>query len=559
MGERTCAKKANVECAETSLLKRIEKIVELERHTGGKEYSEKIQGFLIEAEAAGDIVSKAYCHALLSEYYYDFFDDELFRYHLIESCKHPEEIRETNPHSAAITYNMMGIDEFNQGNLELALEYYMNVIDVSSGSERSKYIAMLNIACIHGSVGNIKRKLDFVKPAYEYFLNNCTEVNYVARLHSICKYIECEVGLGNLQRIEKLVGEMDDFVADAGEAVSDLSIIEASRIYYYMLKSDDEGIESQLPAYIDKLKDVGYLVDYVHDITDICFELMKYGKFSYVKQIIDATFDRLVNCEIPVVAISMLELCIAYYEAVNESEKLDYVKELYYESTVEKREKDRIRLRGGLEFHESMVNIKLQRNQAVRENMRLQVESNTDALTGLPNRRMINIVAEQSFEKAFLEKNLLGFEILDIDYFKQINDTYGHQYGDECLRGIADILHKIADEDERIFAARYGGDEFCVIYCNMTDEEIREIALRIKNEVLALEIASKGSEVSEYLTVTQGIRNSVPDMRNRTWDFMFAADNALYRVKEYRKGEILIVHTYKDGREEWSSIGEIPA
>lgn len=101
-----------------------------------------------------------------------------------------EEVREKNPVSATISYNMMGINEFNQGNLELALENYMNVIDVSGDLERPKYIAALNIASIYGRLGNIHRKMEFVKTAYEYFKKNSAGINRIPRLNSIGQYIE---------------------------------------------------------------------------------------------------------------------------------------------------------------------------------------------------------------------------------------------------------------------------------------------------------------------------------------------------------------------------------
>ena len=81
--------------------------------------------------------------------------------------------------------------------------------------------------------------------------------------------------------------------------------------------------------------------------------------------------------------------------------------------------------------------------------------SETDALTRLANRFRLNDYLDQVFEKALSEQTPLAMEILDIDYFKQYNDNYGHQAGDECIKRIAKQLELM--QNDMIFCARYGG------------------------------------------------------------------------------------------------------
>jgi diguanylate cyclase (GGDEF)-like protein len=93
-----------------------------------------------------------------------------------------------------------------------------------------------------------------------------------------------------------------------------------------------------------------------------------------------------------------------------------------------------------------------------------------------------------------------------------------------------------------IFCARYGGDEFVVIYEGMTDEEVLAQAEQLRTSILEMKIPHSSSPVAPYVTISQGIRNSVPVKENRLWDFLFAADNALYHVKGTNKGGILLIH-----------------
>lgn len=101
-------------------------------------------------------------------------------------------------------------------------------------------------------------------------------------------------------------------------------------------------------------------------------------------------------------------------------------------------------------------------------NIRLLEKSETDALTRLANRFRLNDYLDQVFEKALSEQTPLAMEILDIDYFKQYNDNYGHQAGDECIKRIAKQLELM--QNDMIFCARYGGDEFIILYQNMTEK-----------------------------------------------------------------------------------------
>ena len=103
--------------------------------------------------------------------------------------------------------------------------------------------------------------------------------------------------------------------------------------------------------------------------------------------------------------------------------------------------------------------------------------------------------------------------------------------------------------DSNIFCARYGGDEFIIIYYGKTDEEILALAKELRERISGLKIEHKGSQVSEYVTVSQGIRNSVPPHQNRMWDYLYAADGALYNVKRKQKNSICLIHRNEDNAE----------
>lgn len=104
-----------------------------------------------------------------------------------------------------------------------------------------------------------------------------------------------------------------------------------------------------------------------------------------------------------------------------------------------------------------------------KENEILLMRSETDAMTGLANRYRLTDHFDKALEKCRNQKKLLSVEILDVDCFKEYNDNYGHQAGDECIQAIASLLKKM-EEDEPVFCARYGGDEFIIIYSGVEAE-----------------------------------------------------------------------------------------
>ena len=197
----------------------------------------------------------------------------------------------------------------------------------------------------------------------------------------------------------------------------------------------------------------------------------------------------------------------------------------------------------------SLKEARLKEETLIKEKKELQERSEKDALTGLPNRYKLNDFAGKIFDKASENQECLSIEIFDVDYFKQYNDTYGHQAGDNCLQKIGAILKELMERDRDIFCARYGGDEFIIIYYGKTDKEILTLAGELRQRISELKIEHKGSQVSEYVTVSQGIRNSVPTHQNRMWDFLYAADGALYNVKRKQKNSICLIHKIEDNAE----------
>jgi diguanylate cyclase (GGDEF)-like protein len=164
-------------------------------------------------------------------------------------------------------------------------------------------------------------------------------------------------------------------------------------------------------------------------------------------------------------------------------------------------------------------------------NMKLEDASFTDALTELKNRRYFNIVLDKEYRQAIRDQSGFTFMMLDIDFFKQYNDTYGHIKGDETLKSVAlalrDTLKRPGD-----YCFRLGGEEFGVILCHSDVNQAKVVAKRINENIESIKIPHIKSTASKYVTISIGITHIIPTEEMDMEDVITKADEYLYNTKE---------------------------
>jgi len=170
-------------------------------------------------------------------------------------------------------------------------------------------------------------------------------------------------------------------------------------------------------------------------------------------------------------------------------------------------------------------------------NERLEKISITDALTNIYNRRHFNELFPKIINSAKRDNDLVSFLIMDIDHFKQYNDTYGHQMGDDVLVKVAKaIKDSIYRSDDYCF--RLGGEEFGVIFKTDSKEKAFEFANKIKENIENLNIEHKGNSASSYITASMGlICKNAKDIPSD--DIVYKeADDLLYKAKENGRNKV---------------------
>jgi diguanylate cyclase (GGDEF)-like protein len=170
----------------------------------------------------------------------------------------------------------------------------------------------------------------------------------------------------------------------------------------------------------------------------------------------------------------------------------------------------------------------LTRYKAECEQLRLQ--ATTDALTGLANRRGFDEQLQQQWQLCTDAKRPLSVVIIDIDFFKQFNDRYGHIQGDACLRKVAAAIVQVMPVDAKL-AARYGGEEFALILPQYNEIKALQVARNVQHAVRQLQFIDAGLPASVSVSVSQGVATEINGQYRTSLALLCAADTALYRAK----------------------------
>ncbi|MCL2222908.1 MAG: diguanylate cyclase [Oscillospiraceae bacterium] len=190
-------------------------------------------------------------------------------------------------------------------------------------------------------------------------------------------------------------------------------------------------------------------------------------------------------------------------------------------------------------FKESVVRMRVQHQIKIVNLIRkLQNLSTTDELTGVGNRRYFLTSVQHEWERAKREQTPMGVMMLDLDYFKKLNDTYGHITGDEVLVHVAQTIKSgLKRATDKI--ARWGGEEFAIIQPNTTFAGVRKIAEDIRIAVEKSRFPMEGQDPIS-LTTSIGVHcvTPNPDDEYTADDLIAAADRALYRAKQMGRNRV---------------------
>lgn len=191
--------------------------------------------------------------------------------------------------------------------------------------------------------------------------------------------------------------------------------------------------------------------------------------------------------------------------------------------------------------HDNITERKLVEIRLQRANRLLEEQATTDVLTGVGNRRLFDMALTQEWKRHRRSRTPLSLLLLDIDEFKQYNDSCGHLAGDDCLRDVAETIQSAVGRPGDM-VARYGGEEFAVILPETDRSGALALASVIAEKFRHRQLTHPSSSVGPFITMSIGCATMIPTRGVSSSELIQRADQTLYRAKT--EGRNRIVHTH---------------
>ena len=499
------------------------------------DYCRKIEEYAKEKENKA-LLGFAYYHS--GETYYGLNDSEkLFQYiSKALTCLDESEQWEL----MAKAYNIMAIVSTNQGNIPVAMDYYLTGLSYckKGNIEDIENMINLNLGTIYLNNGQYKDALGYFEKCHSYIRVHKDMPGYLTVI--TCVYLgigRCYLKQGMLEKAGKYCDKLDAECMPDLENI-DVICVQCFKACYYHQIGREAARDFCIEEIHDCVKAEFAIMDVFDDLYDVCMLLLELDRNEILWEILNVLEELTRRANIVNLQRKIISLKIKYYRANGKGAEFLQAAGLHYQLTEMVEQENQNMIKSMMDVRNSLEQANEQRRIVEEANLRLRQKSETDQLTGLANRYRLNAYSENVFDRCKQNRTPMAVEILDIDYFKQYNDNYGHQAGDICISAIADELKKM--QNERVFCARYGGDEFIIIYENMTLEEIANEAEGLRRRIMTLKMEHRYSLALPIVTVTQGICYDVPVGENKNWDFLHTADMMLYRVKKQCRNNICI-------------------
>lgn len=436
-------------------------------------------------------------------------------------------------------YNILGIIAHGQNNLLLAAEQYDKALTYAEkyANHYMHYIIFNNLADVYYRIGAYEKAFECYRESigvYEQYGDDSavSAYNYMVMLSG---YGYCLVMAGEQEKAKKVSEQL--FAMKSGEhskLFPELCAFTFFALLCHKIGKKDLA-ESCLNVAVKaamETKNISREFDSFLNLFELLIMMKKYGHMGVILDYIEPLAASENNEGL---LLQLLVYRLKYCgDKMTDTQYMEKAK-LFFRIKTEYENREYGQVVHMMEMRKRLYGIEEEQKKLEEQSTRLKYQADHDELSGLYNKGCLNRYAEEAFEQAMRKQNTLGVMFVDIDYFKQMNDSYGHGKGDECIRAVADSIRECVPGK---FAARYGGDEFVVIMSGCDEDYVRDSAKKIVEHVREKKIENKNSLVADILTVTVGAVCAVPKKHNKIWDFLAAADEALYVQKKEKKGSM---------------------
>ncbi len=453
-------------------------------------------------------------------------------------------ITHNEPRLEADCHNMFGIIMLSVSDDMSALEHYEKAYEIC---RKAKLLTMRPI--VANNIGDIYLRLNEYDMALEYFREAYKIINEAdygpEENYRISRYTGINFCLMNIAYTHYLQGSYEE----AFRMLSCIEGVSANEDSYYAygyaalyavvllkLGRRDEADE-YIMTVIDDVENQREVFATGEMYIELATVLVELNHQALAKRLIQGLYNM---CN---VTNKVSNWCDYYKVAILYEKKWGVEQNLckFYEKYFSYKEQEEILVKQqkiNAARNKKLLDDEIKRRAAAEErNRKLKRISEHDPLTGQYNRYILNDICEKWFDDARRRRSRFAITVLDVDNFKQYNDTYGHLQGDEVLREVSDVLTECCVKEKDIIV-RYGGDEFIIISRNKTDEELLRMCTDIRRALACRMINHDSSPVSQYITVTEGAVNGRVKEGETVLDYIHLADNGLYKVKNEKKNAL---------------------
>lgn len=435
-------------------------------------------------------------------------------------------------------YNVLGYAYAEQENNQMALVFYEKAYQILRQHrvrDRSMVFVLNNLATSYHLMGDCKTSIRLLDECISITRAECPE-NYTDLAIYSVNLAECRKDNNEPEKAREILKEMANWVdrVDFKDLACDFYL--RSALIAYRLGDGEEGTRCTDMA-VSLAGDTNYAYALFEDFRQVAHILIEKGDAGRAEKIIKLmrdysekkpdTIDQLVACR------AMAD----YYNGFGETGRaIEYYKrldELYFKRLSELKEIQ-------LDVHRRMQDADAEIRKLSKKIRQSEESASIEPLTKLLNRSALLKVSAEFIALAEKRKEKVGAIFIDIDLFKECNDTYGHATGDEIIKTVAQACRR--EDAENVRFARYGGDEFFGITHGLKDSEVVEIARRISDRIRKADIPNEKNPNGHRVTLSVGVVNvAISERTNTIIDIANYADKAAYHAKDSGKNAIYLL------------------
>lgn len=435
---------------------------------------------------------------------------------------------------------LMALHFASMGQEGLAVRYHFNAVKTYETAEYFYELCIVyqNIANLYLSIGSLEEAKEHFQTAEKYLEmaieNNRVPLSELQHFLLYLNYASLLVEMHDYDELDKYLEKIDAYKNDdyySNYAMSVYSVYNKYAIY----KKDNKKIVKYTNELINAISTNLCNYDFFNDFLQVFDVLMDINETELAEKICSHILRIAELSKSPSKMSAAYRRKKDYLKKINDIEGYKEMQKQYFRSL--KEESTAMDYEAHVNVSSVLRYLKLSEKSNISKTQvkKLQFQSYYDSLTGAGSRYALEKYEEAAFSEAIESKEYFSCVIIDVDNFKQYNDSFGHLAGDYCLQKSADAISRCIGNQ---FLGRFGGDEFFLILIGYNALQTLTVCEKIQNEIKRIS-SDANSGLLREITFSIGFYSAIPENGETHFDFIDRADEALYRVKNNGRNNII--------------------